>query len=516
MTPRVVMKNVQKRFGDVQAIDDVDFYLESAEVHALLGENGAGKTSLMNVLSGLYLADSGDIEIDGKPVLINNPKDAIENGIGMVHQHFELIPQFTVIENIIIGKEGKDPIINFDLHRKKIKELMELYGLDVDLDTKVKYLAVGIQQKVEILKALYREARILILDEPTTMLTPQEVEALFSVIKTLVKNGMSVVFITHKIREVIAVSDRITIMRRGKVVKTVSCGGITEKKCVELMMENPSSVDFEMTSTRLVIEKTQDDLILELNEMSVQDAYGNLSAKKINLKGYRGEIIGLVGVAGNGQREVAEAIYGLRPVANGKIIFQNNNFTEASILDRLKSGVSIIPEDRVGQGILPNHSVADTLVLGPHNFIFNNSILYDNKKVNLIAKDAISDFQIKTPSERTTTSLLSGGNIQKVITARSFLLMELCGRNLLIAFNPTRGLDFKSTSFVRDKLFETRNNKGCVILISEDLDESLYLCDRIYVMYKGAIVGEFSRENFDAYQIGALMTGLNEGKPYDN
>lgn len=506
--PRVRMNNISKRFGDVQALDKVDFRLGYGEVHVLFGENGAGKTSLMNVLSGLYQADAGEIYIGEEKTTITCPKDAIENNIGMVHQHFELIPKFTAIENIILGNEGRAPILDVNRHRSEINDLMVNFGLKIDLNAKVKDLAIGLQQKVEILKALYREASILVLDEPTTMLTPQEVNNLFSVIHKLVEEGLSVVFISHKIKEVLTVSDRITVMREGKYIKTVSSDKATERSLVELMIgEEFSKVNINLD------RNTQKDLkgnLFCVNNMCIRDDSGNWLAHDVSIKGNAGEILGLVGVSGNGQREVAEAIYGLRELAKGNIEILDCDVTKTNIRRRLDLGVSLIPEDRVGQGILPQRSVAETLILGPHHFLFSDALLYNRERVRSIAKEIIKDFGIVAPSEDAPTCLLSGGNIQKVVVARAFVLAELVDPNLLIAFSPTGGLDFKSTMFVRRKLIDFRDRLGCVLLISEDLDESLTICDRIYVIHNGEIVGEFDRNEFDAYKIGALMTGGGE------
>jgi len=507
-THRVRMQHISKRFGDVQALDDVDFCLASGEVHALLGENGAGKTSLMNVLSGLYLADSGGISVNGKEVSITSPRGALENGIGMVHQHFELIPQFRATENIIIGREGGNFTIDFDMHAGRIRDLMGRFGLTIDVDAKVKDLAIGLQQKVEILKALYRDASVLILDEPTTMLTPQEVDGLFAVIRTLVEKGLSVVFISHKIKEVLAVSDRITIMREGRVVATVSAHEATEQSLVEVMIGERADGSGPGTEGNAGRASRPEGEILRTERMGVKDDRGNWISRNVAITGRRGEVVGLVGVSGNGQREVAEAIYGLQAIAEGNVRIASRDVSRSSIKERLNLGVALIPEDRVRQGILPNQSVAETLILGPHHFLFAKSLIIPKEKVRSLARDLIARFRIAVPDDRTRTSLLSGGNIQKVITARAFLLTDLVEPTMMIAFNPTRGLDYLSTKFVRSRLIELRDRRACVLLVSEDLDESLAMCDRIYVMYRGKVVGEFARGAFDPYRIGALMTGL--------
>jgi general nucleoside transport system ATP-binding protein len=500
----VEMRKISKRFGDLQALDEVDFSLNRGEVHALLGENGAGKTTLMNVLSGLYQADSGEIFVEGSAVQINCPRDAIDRNICMVHQHFELIPNFTALENIILGQEGGGIVIDVDAQRAKIEELMSTYGLAVEMDVKVRELAIGIQQKVEILKALYRGASILILDEPTTMLTPQEVDSLFSTITSFARQGLTVILITHKIREVLLISNRITVMRRGKVVSTVSTTRASEQALIELMIGQTYVKD--PSKERLPFPGDQQSVV-EASGLGIKSEKGIWSARDVSFHVRRGEIVGLVGVAGNGQREVAEALFGLRPVVEGDISVLGKEITKTSIRNRLGMGLSLIPEDRINQGILPNMSLAETLVLGPHHFLFGRSILFNKQKANGLARKAIEKYQIKALDERDPTSLLSGGNIQKVIVARSFLLSELVDSTLLIAFNPARGLDVMSTTSIYEMLIQQRNEGKSILLISEDLDDSLSLCDRVYVMYKGKVVGEFERKTFEPYTIGALMVG---------
>ena len=507
---QVIMKDIDKRFGSVQALDKVNFTLYAGEVHAILGENGAGKTTLMNVLSGLYRADQGEIFINGSTANIAKPKDAVANGIGMVHQHFELIPNFTALENIILGKEGSKAVIDMDAQRKRVLGLMEIHGLFVDLDTKVKRLAVGIQQKIEILKVLYQGVATLILDEPSTMLTPQEVETLFKTIRSMTAKRISVVLITHKIKEVLSVSDRITVMRRGKIVRTVRASEIGEQELVELMMGEKkgdfASVETAIADTRPLIEGYS--LITE--NLGVQDEKGQWSARNVSIQVKPGEVVGIVGVSGNGQRELAEAVLGLRQCREGKVIIRGQDLTKASIKERMACGVALIPEDRLVQGILPDQSLMMSFILGPHHFLFGTSLLFDIEKSNSITRDAIKEYQILAPSERADTRLLSGGNIQKLIVARAFLLYRLVGSTLLIAFNPTRGLDYMSSQFIHKKLIELKETGKSVLLVSEDLDETFFLCNRLYVFHKGRVVGEFSKDSYDLYEIGALMVGLDK------
>lgn len=507
---QVNMQGIDKRFGTVQALDKVSFTLRSGEVHAILGENGAGKTTLMNVLSGLYRADHGDIFINGLRVSVKKPKDAVAHGIGMVHQHFELIPNFTALENIILGKEGSKAVMDMDAQRKRVLGLMELHGLFVELDTKVKRLAVGIQQKIEILKVLYQGVSTLILDEPSTMLTPQEVETLFNTIRSLTAKEISVVLITHKIKEVLAVSTRITVMRRGRIVRTVQAFDVTEQELVELMMGEKRGDQAPVETRVAEVGSLNVGTALMTEKLGVQDEKGQWAARDVSIQVKPGEIVGIVGVSGNGQREFAEAVLGLRPCREGKILIRGKDLTKASVKERMACGVALIPEDRLVQGILPDQSLTMSFVLGPHHFLFGTSFLFNINKSNSITREAIKEYQILTPSEHTDTRLLSGGNIQKLIVARAFLLYRLVGSTLLIAFNPTRGLDYMSSQFIHKKLIELKETAKSVLLVSEDLDEIFSLCNRLYVFHKGKVVGEFTKDGFDLYKIGALMVGLDK------
>jgi simple sugar transport system ATP-binding protein len=507
--PKVEMNSINKRFGEVQALIDANFTLLAGEVHSILGENGAGKTTLMNVLSGLYKADSGEILISGEPVHIQEPKDANAHGVGMVHQHFELINNFTALENIIIGKEGDRRILDLSAQRKKVEQVMNQYGLPVDLDQKVKNLAIGVQQKVEILKALYHGAKILILDEPTTMLTPQEVDLLFEVINSLVEKQLSVVIITHKIKEVLSISNRITIMRRGRVVSVVNTADVNQQDLVELMM-GEKRADGAAEQARPSQKAATAETLVKTKHIDVRDDSGNLAARQVSIHVRAYEMVGLVGVGGNGQREVAECLLGMKPAASGEIWVKGENLTHTNIRQRILAGVSLIPEDRIRQGILSTASLAHNLILGPHHKLFGKSILFDHNLVKQLSLKAIQEYQILAPNEEIETRSLSGGNIQKVIVARAFLQSTLVDPVLMIAFNPTRGLDVMSSEFIHSKLYEYRDSGAGVLLISEDLDESMLLCDRIYVMYKGEVVAEFQKDEFDAYKIGSFMSISNQ------
>ncbi len=502
----VALRGIRKRFGDVQALDGVDFDLRPGEIHALVGENGAGKTTLMNVLSGVYRADEGSILADGQAVQIESPRDALRLGIGMVHQHFELVPPFTVLENVVLGREGSRWRLRTREARATIRELMERHGLHVDPDARVGDLSIGVQQKVEILKALYRGVRVLILDEPTTHLTPQEVDGLFGEIRQFVASGLTVVLITHKIREILGIGDRITVMRRGRVVATLAGGEANEDRLVELLMGKRAPRAESGRGPKPPSEWPSVELI------GVSAAGGaGVAIERCTLSVRPGEIVGVAGVAGNGQRELAETIVGTRRIQAGVLKVGGRDLTRASVRDRLLAGIAYVPEDRMHEGILPHSSVAETLMLGPHHALFRGRWSFDEERSRSLAREAIQEYAIAAPDERTPTARLSGGNIQKVLVARAMFLAEEAQTGLLVALNPTRGLDIGTTQQVQRRLAELRNGGGAVLLLSEDLDELMQLSSRIVVMYRGCLVGELERSAFDAYRLGALMTGATVG-----
>lgn len=494
------MKGIAKRFGEVVALDGVQFDLRAGEIHGLLGENGAGKTTLMNVLSGLYRADAGHIRLDGRPIAIAAPKDAVAAGIGMVHQHSELVGHFSALENVILGREGGGAFLRPARRRAEVGGLAQRYGLAVNLDAPVRSLPVGVQQKVEILKALYGNARILILDEPTTLLTPQEVDTLFKTLREVTSGGVTVVFITHKIREVMAVCDRITVMRRGRLVATLSRGEADAAGLVELMIGGRLP---EITPER---PPTGGTPVLVLDRIRASDERGAELIRDATLTITSGELVGLAGVSGNGQRELSETIVGLRRPASGRVLLDGTDVTASSLADRLVQGVSFIPEDRIGEGILPRQSVADTLLLGLQRVVFPGW-RYNRRAALELARQAIEEFRILCRSPEAPTASLSGGNIQKVLAARALAIGDRTAGRLLVAMNPTRGLDVPSARFIHDRMRAFRRRGGAVLIASEDLDELMGLCDRIVVMASGRLVGSFGREEFDAYKIGALMTG---------
>ncbi|OFX15509.1 MAG: hypothetical protein A2V59_02095 [Armatimonadetes bacterium RBG_19FT_COMBO_69_19] len=501
MIPIVGMRGIVKRFGDVVALDGVDLALQRGEIHALLGENGAGKTTLMNVLSGLYRADAGTITVEGEPVEVRAPRDALRRGIGMVHQHFELVPQFTVLENVILGREGA-VWLRRNRARAAVQQLAAQYGITLDLDARVRTLSVGVQQKVEVLKALYRGVRVLILDEPTTMLTPQEVDALFSTVSWFTSQGLTVVFITHKIREALRISSRITVMRRGRVVTTCSRATVTEQQLVQLMIGEMSPA-VPARDGRL----RGDQPVLVVRDLAVTDDRGSRAVSGCSFEVFPGELVGLAGVAGNGQKELGEALIGVRAASAGSIVLDGRDVGRTSVRRRLVQGLAVIPEDRLREGILPGMSLTETLVLGPHHFMFPRG-RYDARRAEAACREAIAQFQIVAPDAKVPSAHLSGGNIQKALAARAFLLSSVAGSKLLLAMHPTRGLDVRATEFLHGRLRDFVRAGGAVLLISEDLDELMTLSDRLLVLYRGTAAATFERAKFDPYQIGAAMTGV--------
>lgn len=500
---RVEMRGIAKRFGETVALRAVDFTAARGEIHGLLGENGAGKTSLMNILSGLYRADRGEILIAGERVMIRSPADALRYRIGMVHQHVELIDSFTALENVLLGREGERLWLRTNRHRAAVEEVARRFGLAVALDAEVKHLAVGVQQKIEILKALYRGVDVLILDEPTTMLTPQEVDVLFATIRTLAERGVTVIFITHKIREILANCDRITVMRGGQVEGTLARAAADEARLVEMMIgQRLAGVGVaERAETR------GGSVALEVRGLSVAADRRTRVVEGCSFSLASGEVVGLAGVAGNGQRELAEALLGLRRPAEGVIALAGRDVTRASVRERLGAGLAYIPEDRIEDGLLPSLTLAENLMLGLHHWAFPRRRLFDRRIARELTRQAIDEYAVLARSEEARAATLSGGNIQKVLVARAMALARLTRGVVLVAMNPTRGLDVRATEFVRKRLLEFARQGGAVLLISEDLDELLQLCDRMLVMYRGSLVGDFGRKDFDPYRIGALMAG---------
>jgi simple sugar transport system ATP-binding protein len=499
------LKGITKRFPGVLANDRVDLVVEDGEIHALLGENGAGKTTLMNILYGLYHADEGEVLIDDQTLKFNSPGEAIAAGLGMVHQHFMLVPVFTVTENIMLGNEttkGGLGLLDRSSARKKVTEISERYGLHVPPDAVVEELPVGVQQRVEIVKALYKGAKILILDEPTAVLTPQETEELFVVMRSLRESGVSIIFITHKLKEVLAVADRITVLHRGRVVGTTTPAASTEEELATMMVGR---------HVELVVEKTPaqpGEAVLELRNLVVQDDRRHVAVDDVSLEVRAGEIVCVAGVQGNGQTELVEALTGLRKVTSGTIGFSGMDITKASPHDVLGAGVGHVPEDRQRDGLVVDFSIADNLVLDTYDQApFARWIVRQEDAVLSAAEERRKAFDIRTPSVLAAASTLSGGNQQKVIVAREFSR----DTRLIIASQPTRGLDVGSIEYIHARLVDKRDEGAAVLIVSSELDEVLALADRIAVMYRGRIVDIVPAEQATREGIGLLMAGSRPG-----
>ncbi|MHB1338123.1 MAG: ABC transporter ATP-binding protein [Bellilinea sp.] len=508
--PILELRNIRKVFDKTVALDSVSFSLYPGEIHGLLGGNGAGKTTLMNILYGLYRKDAGEIRYHGKPLTVNGPRDAINHGIGMVHQHFLQIGNYTVLENIVLGSNVSHPgTMNLTAEAKKLKELGERFGLPVDPDVVVDTLPVGTRQKLEILKALYRGVQVLILDEPTTNLTPQEVDDLFDSLRVIVNDGLSIVFITHKLREVLRVCDRITVLREGSNITSMTRAEAAEEIFVRAMVGEQMNIEGSVYFSRGVTFASSGDLsappALELKNVELKTKEGISRLSGINFQIKQGEIYGVAGVAGNGQREMAECVTGIVPCSTGTIMMDGKDVTSASISELLKSEIAYIPEDRLHDGFLPKANVAQNLLLGHHRQQpYSNGTFIRWPVVFEKAREQITEYNIKTNGPEDPGGNLSGGNIQRVMIARAFS----SDSNVLVAHNPTRGLDIPSMDFVYNKILDRKKRGKSTLLISEDLDELLLISDRIAVIYRGQILGVLERAEFDKYEIGRLMSGI--------
>ncbi|MBX3015697.1 MAG: ABC transporter ATP-binding protein [Caldilineaceae bacterium] len=502
-TPTFELRGITKRFPGVVANDRVTFTALPGEVHALLGENGAGKSTLMNVLSGLYRPDEGDIYVHGRRVTFQTPRDAIQAGIGMVHQHFMLVPSQTVAENIVLGQRGLPFVPNRARIEADVRRLSEQYGLPIDPRARVWQLSVGEQQRVEILKTLYRGADILILDEPTAVLTPQETEGLFKTLHEMTAAGKSIIFISHKLDEVLAIADRITVLRGGKSVATVANQGMTKPELAQLMVGRAVLFQVEKEATQLGAPS------LVLQQVSALDDKKLPALRKLSLTVHAGEIVGVAGVAGNGQRELAEVICGLRPTTSGEVQITSQTLTNAPPLAMIEAGVAYVPEDRSATGSAPNLSIAENLVLKQYRMsTFGRGIFLNRRRMAHHAAHLVKEYAIATPNVVTAARKLSGGNLQKVILAR-----EIGGNpTVLVAAYPTRGLDVGAIENVRRMLLQGRYEGMAILLISEDLDEIFAMSDRIVVLYEGQIMGEVSSEHADRETIGLLMAGTHRQK----
>lgn len=498
--PNVVeMKNITKVFPGVVANDNINFSLKKGEIHVLLGENGAGKTTLMNQLYGLYEPTSGQIFINGKEVKIKDPNVAISYGIGMVHQHFMLVEPFTVAENIILGMEPKDGFkLDMEKAIEEVNEISNKYGLMVDPNAKIQDISVGMQQRVEILKALYRGADILILDEPTAVLTPQEIDELGEIIRSLTKQGKSIILITHKLKEVMAMSDRVTVIRRGKMIDVLNNKDTNIDELAELMVGR---------KVNLVVEKedrTPGDVVLNVESLTCKDNRGLPALKGISFEVKAGEIFAIAGVDGNGQTELVEVITGLRKSDGGKVTLLGKNITNEKTKNIIEMGVSHVPEDRHKRGLVLDHTLYENAILGNHDHepYSKNGIM----KYDVIMKhcaELIEEFDVRTPNEKVLARSLSGGNQQKLIVAREMVRDP----ELLIVSQPTRGVDVGAIEFIHKRIVEERDKNKAVLLVSLELDEVMALADRIAVVYDGNIVGIVPGKEATEKELGIMMAG---------
>lgn len=495
----IELRGIVKRFPGVVANDGIDLKVRRGEIHCLLGENGAGKTTLMRVLYGLYRPEEGEIILNGQSVQMTSPRAALNHHIGMVHQHFRLVPTLSVEENIILGlDEGTGPFMNFCKTREKISSIAKDYGLSVDLQAKIWQLSVGQQQRVEILKALYRGVDILIMDEPTSVLTPQEVGQLFTTLRTLVDDGLTIIFITHKLDEVMQVSDRVTVLRKGKVVATVLTAETDKPTLARLMVGR--EVIFRLEKSPL----KRREKILEVNDLHALNDRGLPAIRGVSFELFGGEILGVAGVSGNGQHELAEVLTGLRKSTKGRVFLVKKEVTNCSAREINKLHVAHIPAERIRMGIVPSLSIRENLILKKYRRSpFSRGEFLNSKEIEENARRAISDYQIVAPSGETSVKLLSGGNIQKVVLARE--LSE--NPNLIIAVHPTYGLDIGATEQVRQVLLAQRERGAAILLISEDLEEIMMLSDRIMVLFNGEVMGILDAESADIEDIGLMMAG---------
>ena len=501
MAPILQLKGITKKFPGVLANDHIDLSLNKGEILALLGENGAGKTTLMNILYGLYQPDEGEILVKDKRISITSPTDAIKAGIGMVHQHFMLIPVFTVTENVMLGSEPVKPggFLDRPKAAEKIHQISSQYKLDVNPNDYVKDLPVGVQQRVEIIKLLYREAEILIFDEPTAVLTPQEADELFAIMRSLTKQGKSIIFITHKLREVIDVADRIMVIRRGAVVGQADPKNANPNELAEMMVGR---------EVNLVVEKAikkPGKIVLSIKNLVVSDQFKQVVVDHVSFDVHAGQVLGIAGVQGNGQTELVEALTGLRKSVSGEVTFDDVNITNVSPRKITELGSAHVPEDRQADGLVLPFPVAENLVLCTYyKEPFAKGMVLHYDKILENSEKLVKDFDIRTPSSLTPVGSLSGGNQQKVIIARE-LSRPI---KLLIASQPTRGLDVGSIEYIHKRIIQKRDEGCAVLLVSPELDEIIELSDRIAVMFRGKVIAVVSAENVTKETLGLLMAGV--------
>lgn len=497
----VELRNISKRFPGVLANDRVNLDVRAGEILALLGENGAGKSTLMKILYGMYHPTEGEILVNEQVVQFKSPADALAQGIGMIHQHFQLVPGFSVVENVALGlKSSRGPLTDLDVVSKRIEELAAQYGLHVEPNALVWQLAVGQQQRVEIIKALYRDASLLILDEPTAVLTPQEVEEFFGILRRLRDAGNALIFISHKLYEVMEISDRVVVLRDGRVVGAVETKATNEQELARMM------VGREVVSTWEKPATPPAEAVLHIENLAVSNDKGLTAVKNLSLDLRAGEILGIAGVSGNGQRELAEAIAGMRRVNGGTVRIAGSDVTNHAPAEMIDASVAFIPEERMVMGVVREFSVAENAILETHNRPpLSNRTLFDFKQINAHVTKLVREYDVKTPSLETPIKSLSGGNIQKLILARELSRAP----RVLIAAQPTRGVDIGATEYIHERLIEQRGTGTAILLISEDLEEVRALSDRIAVMYEGEIVGIVPPDT-SVEELGLMMAGAKK------
>jgi ABC-type uncharacterized transport system ATPase subunit len=496
--PLIRVEGITKRFPQVLANDDISLSIRPGEIHCLLGENGAGKSTLAEMLYGVHRPDAGTIWYKGKLVTVPSPRAAIQLGIGMVHQHFILVPPLSVVENVVIGTESTGLRLDLNQAKRRLESLCASYGIVLNLDTEIWHLCVGEQQWVEILKALYVGVELLILDEPTAALTPQETDKLFAILRKMREDGLSILFITHKLREVMAVSDRVTVLRKGKLVQTVNTSEVSQRDLARMMVGR--EVVFQLERG----DANPGEPVLEVTDLRGRDDRGIEALQGVSFTLHRNEILGLAGVSGNGQRELFDVLTGVRKATGGRVLLEGKEITNRTPSSIAADGVSSVPEDRIHQGLVMDFRVDENLILGlQRKAPFSRGPFLSQAAIGAFAQELVSSYEIATPSTGQTTRVLSGGNLQKMLMARELSQKPRC----LIVSQPTRGLDVGATEYVRRRLLQERDRGAGILLISEDLDEVFNLSNRIAVMFKGKIIGVLAAEEASLEEVGLMMAG---------